>query len=503
MPYLFIQKKLIMALLNPLHTGNKALFEGLQGNILKGHGRDHTANIFIHCRAGRQAAFRQWIHRLVTDGIITSLYKQLRDNYRFKDNGIDGELFGCIFLTAEGYQYVEGATQNFEQKFSQFEASFTAGMAAAQLNDPPTTDWEAGFADTAKPVHCMLLLAHDNRQDLERMVTNIQSAIETFGSITLVQNGDVLRNEEGAGIEHFGYVDGVSQPLFFEEEMDAYVKANNIDPDTVDSGLTKITNKNKKNSTTQKEPMVFDPRAEKELVLTKDPFADDAFGSYFVFRKLEQDVRGFKAAEEELAAAIGLHGDDAERAGALLVGRFEDGTPIELSGEDGMIRSYLQNNFNYDKADMSRCPFHAHIRKSNPRAGNPTETSAKKAATASKQHTMARRGIPYGSRPDGIHAPNFPSAGVGLLFMSYQASLTDQFEFIQKNWVDSPTFPNTDSGTDPIIGQTDSSDGRDGDYAEVWGDANTIQRHRFDQFVTLKGGAYFFAPSMVYLENII
>lgn len=56
-----------------------------------------------------------------------------------------------------------------------------------------------------------------------------------------------------------------------------------------------------------------------------------------------------------------------ELAGALLVGRFEDGTPVTFQGADG-LDDPVPNNFDY-RGDMAgaRCPFFAHIRKTNPR----------------------------------------------------------------------------------------------------------------------------------------
>jgi len=82
---------------------------------------------------------------------------------------------------------------------------------------------------------------------------------------------------------------------------------------------------------------------------------------------LEQDVRGFKTAEEQLAASLGLEDDDEERAGAMVVGRFEDGTPVVLQGADGLHHP-VRNNFNFSgDAAASKCPFQGHIRKANPR----------------------------------------------------------------------------------------------------------------------------------------
>jgi deferrochelatase/peroxidase EfeB len=101
-----------------------------------------------------------------------------------------------------------------------------------------------------------------------------------------------------------------------------------------------------------------------------DPYAasqQDCFGSYLVFRKLEQNVRGFKHREEQLARWLGLKGSAVQKAGALIMGRFTDGTPLTSSAVNGMNEG-VPNNFNYaEDTDGTRCPFSAHIRKVNPR----------------------------------------------------------------------------------------------------------------------------------------
>ena len=87
--------------------------------------------------------------------------------------------------------------------------------AGAGLGDPAATEWEEGFTDE---LHFMLLLAHANPAALQEAIDDTQQEISAFGFITALEQGKALFNEAGAGIEHFGYVDGVSQPLFFEEE---------------------------------------------------------------------------------------------------------------------------------------------------------------------------------------------------------------------------------------------------------------------------------------------
>jgi Dyp-type peroxidase family len=253
---------------------------------------------------------------------------------------------------------------------------------------------------------------------------------------------------------------------------------------------------NKKNPT----PLNWDPEAPLSLVLVQDIASDaTANGSYFVFRKLEQRVKAFNEAEESLAEKLHLAGEDSERAGAMIVGRYEDGTPLTLNEEDGIIGAGAENNFNYNNDTLgAKCPFHAHIRKSNPRGTGKHESLADE-----KKHIMARRGIPFGLRNVNTNItpsiPQMPDDGVGLLFMSYQASLINQFEFIQTNWVNDPNFPSTGNGSDPILGQGVVSKGK---FAKEYDNAASLQQESFQSFVTLRGGEYFFAPSIAFLKSL-
>ncbi|AUD05139.1 Dyp-type peroxidase [Spirosoma pollinicola] len=470
-------------MLNTFDLRNRELLDGIQGNILKAHGRHHTANLFIHCDDGRQAEAKAWLKSLVDpdDGIIRSGYVQLRSNVLWKEANVDTGLFACVHISAVGYDYLFG--ENARLNFS--DSSFQNGMKNAELNDPAIVDWEEGLrADN----HFMLLLANADTDALMALIEEIEQDILLFGRINKIERGDALLNREGAGLEHFGYVDGVSQPLFFDDEWEEYKAQNNIRNDT---------------------EIQFDSRAELDLVLINDPFGagdPNAFGSYFVFRKLGQDVRGFKTAEQVLADELNLVGEDRERAGAMLVGRFEDGTPVQLSDEAGIIHSAVTNNFDYDIDIPSKCPYHAHIRKSNPRSSMPTGFGGVQEA---KRHIIARRGIPFGERqddPNDGQLDNKPvlADGVGLLFMSYQASIINQFEFIQKNWVNNSSFPHLDlsvpDGLDPVIGQGMPREA--GAFPARYGNPLTLTRAGFDQFVHMKGGEYFFAPSMNFLKTV-
>lgn len=453
-----------------------AFLSNLQGNILKGHGRDNTTHIFIKFLDGRRNDVISWIKNF-TEQKVVCFKEQLRQRELFKRNDVPGGLFAGLYFTASLYSYLGLPLTSFANA-----QAFTNGMKTRSgvLNDDQNL-WEDSYKGE---IHAMILLAHDDAVVLGAEARKVLESLELLGDtandisvIVEIEYGSAIRNANDDGLEHFGYVDGISQPLFLKDEVDAYRAAN---PD-----------------------ITFDPFAQLDLVLVPDPFETQdptCFGSYFVYRKLEQDVRGFKTAERQVAKALGLQGDDAERAGAMIVGRFEDGTPLTLSPTDKMISSGIMNNFNYqeslggkDDSLGARCPFHAHIRKANPRRSDDDKT-----------HRMARRGISYGHRNVSTTIDQtfvqMPKNGVGLLFMSFQKSIENQFEFITQNWVNNEGFPAPGTGIDVEIGQGAGS--RNGNYPKVYNNATTLQSVSFQNFVNLRGGEYFFAPSIKFLQEL-
>jgi deferrochelatase/peroxidase EfeB len=174
------------------------------------------------------------------------------------------------------------------------------------------------------------------------------------------------------------------------------------------------------------------------------------------------------------------------------MGRFEDGTPVALQPTPGRPT----NDFTYDEdPDGEKCPLQAHIRKVNARQQDTPR--------------IVRRGVTYGKRwkepKDNPGLEELPSEGVGLLFMCYQRNIEKQFEHLQYLWANDPRLPYTqEPGIDPVIGQPNGMGAGQQKWPAQWND--TREKHRpfdFHGFVTLKGGEYFFAPSIYFLKNIM
>jgi len=111
-------------------------------------------------------------------------------------------------------------------------------------------------------------------------------------------------------------------------------------------------------------------------------------------------------------------------------------------------------------------------------------------------HRIVRRGITYGERsPDLADAPE---SGVGLFFLCFQSNISQQFAFLQKAWANEPTFPPQGSGVDvdPLAVRAGGSQPQQ--WPTGWGESGRFS-FDFRDVVTLKGGEFFFAPSLPFL----
>ncbi len=448
-------------------TGDtSAMLSQLQPNILKGHVRDHMRIMLLQFSDKAEArAFLGAVARK-----MKSAKKHLLEAERFKESGTPGTPYIGVGLTFEGYKKLGIATARIP-KSGPFEKSMRDASSITTLSDPPRASWEEPYRHT---IHAVVLIGDASKAAVTAKRTEIRALLTSKVKVLGEETGLGQNNARGEGIEHFGYIDGRSQPLFLKEEITPEPKAR------------------------------WDPAFALSRVLVKDKAAPNPvqhFGSFFVLRKLEQNVRAFHQAEEDLADALGLTGADRKRAGAQIVGRFRDGTAVtahsKALGEDP-----IPNDFDYDKdAAGGRCPFHGHIRKTNPResATGPDE----------RQHLMARRGQTFGARTDDPNADLPPSArptgGVGLLFMAFNSELDAQFEFTQQSWANNEGFPfnippgRPQPGLDQVIGQGTRPKA---ESSVTWGGTENKLVAAAPQAVTMKGGDYFFMPSIAFLKAL-
>lgn len=439
----------------------------IQATILRPAGRSHGAAVFLRFLDARPA--RRWIRSLAPR--LTSMAAQLaesatapaprEDGYGDGAPAADGRAAGdgvgdggrparravlTLALSAAGY----GALDLPEASLPAGPGGpsprdpFRAGMAEAALADPPPASWEAHL----RAPHAVVRILADGADAVEQAVAGLLSERIEGVSVLGIERTALLRNGRGQAIEHFGYVDGRSQPRFFSYDVNRDQERNVA---TYWSAAPPL-----------------------DWVLCRDPLSGTGRGSYLVVRKLEQHVRAFHRARRELAARLGC---SVEEAGALLVGRDEAGRSLEQDGTDTPYVS--DNGFLYEGA----CPVTAHTRLMNDRSGR----------TA---YPLARRGMPYGHRsvhPDDVRRPkDCPNEGVGLLFMANTSDIAGQFEALQRraNGAGGQPF-------DPIIGQAATVP------SQAWTHPDgTSARAAVGGYVTMRGGEYFFLPSLSGLASL-
>jgi Dyp-type peroxidase family len=438
---------------------DEKLLRDLQGDILQHHNRAHAAALFLAFKPSATGGpARQWLGKFAARH-VTSAFDQ-----------DTAPLFGGAYLSKTGYDalglpYPAGGESDLFLNGMKHEDS------RGKVADPEIAEWEKAYRD---PIDALVVLAANERADVEKAVAEVRREAGAVCDVRAVEWLGVKTNARGQKVEHFGYVDEISQPVFFASE------APPKGPDTV-----------------------FDPGAPLSLVLVQeDPkHYPERCGSYLAVRKLRQDVRKFAVQVKELAGALHVSED---LAAALVVGRFKDGTPVTLSDVPKQPNKDHLNQFTFAKdPDGHQCPFHAHIRRLNPRGttGHPSEEAG---------HRIVRRSMLYGLG-DGPEADR----EVGTLFLCFQASIEDGFAFLQGDWAYSAKHLRDGNAPDPLLA-TDGKVTGSGQVADrappehqwwtPWGDDKKIEhkavRHPFAHCVSFRGGEYFFAPSLGFLRSL-
>ena len=88
--------------------------------------------------------------------------------------------------------------------------------------------------------------------------------------------------------------------------------------------------------------------------------------------------------------------------------------------------------------------------------------------------------------------------------MCYQRDIGEQFEFLQSRWANNADFVREKTGIDPIIGQPRAGDeSLPQQWPRQWqAPPQTGEPFSFHGFVALKGGEYFFVPSIRFLRSL-
>lgn len=513
----------------------------IQGNILAGFSKDHQRLLALNIRSVPSA--RRWLARVLP--YINSVAEVYQFNSLYKMRrarlGRDPQSLTVTWMNlAFSHEGIAKLTSPADADALP-DDSFRSGLNKERsefLGDPkppgetdPTAHWVVGGINRLTDI--LMIVAGDDRNGLADKVEQLRPGQDDGPDAP-----EVLWEEQGEtradlpGHEHFGFKDGVSQPGvrgLISKGPRIYLTDRLLKPSA--PGTVEFAAPGK--------PLVWpghfvlgypfgdrsDGTPRKATPLSKPWFKN---GSFLVFRRLSQNVERFASfvvsESARLASLPGFQGLSPQHLGALLVGRWPSGAPISRApGADspGLADDNLANNDFFFTQDTPSpqfqpgagrlpgmfssakegtngpvCPHAAHIFKVNPR-DNTTDVGPDFDTLTRR---ILRRGIPFGTP---LEDPLKGDDGIerGLHFLCYQASIVEQFEFLQQNWANNSGAP-TSGGTDLIIGQTVTmvramniaslSPGQDGQTVTA-----PIQ------WVTPTGGGYFFAPSLSAIRDVL
>ena len=430
--------------------------DDIQGNILRGYGFPAAGYLFV--RVDDPAAGRRWLGELIDP--ITTAAEWVEGKPEHTLN---------VAVTAAGL----AALGVPEPILETFPLAFRQGMRARAdlLGDTGPSDpagWDSGLGDEG--AHVLVTVDTLHQEALGEHVEELRHAIERAGGLTVV-------HEQRAAIhagarDQFGFADGFAQPLIEHAGM----------PPRSGRG-------------TPGRWMGWKPVKPGEFVLGYEdedrllppapaaPLGDN--GTFMVYRKLYQDVAGFRRFLRDEGARFP---GGEEKLAAKVVGRWRDGTPLVLSPDrpDPSISGDPEriDRFRYrDDLDGLRCPIGAHIRRANPR------DALGWGGLRTKRHRIIRRGMPYGDPlPAGVLDDD--GADRGLVFVCFQASLEGQFETIQRQWCNDGNIFGIGADRDFLLGGP-VGEGK----MTIQGDPPYFLSGLLP-FVQTRGGEYLFMPGL-------
>jgi len=478
--------------------------EQIQGNILAPFNKPYQQFLFVSFGNNRPGA-RRWLATLTGEGRIATTRAVADHNAAFKAQkakdgdpqprqiwmGIGLTSWGLVTLHPElaadlvAYEaFWRGPLAAGTDERGNWTAS--AALVGGEEHSDPRA-WVIGGPNQA-PIDALVTIAADDRGDLRERVDAERKQAEEAGlavlhvqqrdgGSALGQRGAVLRGRHG-GTEHFGFKDGISQP-----SVRGYTSA------TFRHGRWESERHPGSPIIATGEFVLGYPGERGSYPGGRRPQPPGWMrdGSFQVFLRLTQDVQGWREQMDRLGSAL------SDDVAAKAIGRRRDGTPLAPGG-GGQGR----NDFDYaDDPDGHHTPRFAHIRKVNPRDD---------ARFDDRTRRVLRRGIPFGPRfdPDREGAGNH-DAERGLLLNAFMASIEDQVEFVQRNWVASPRSAPASAGGE---GAEPAADGPDPLIGA--GAGPCVLRRQGEEpveldlrrFVRTTGAVYAFAPSLAALRRL-
>lgn len=467
----------------------------VQGIVASGYEHlNHARFAVMRVRDGERA--RDWL-RSVLDEVTTAARRGHSDpkpdrcfNLAFTASGLD-----AIGITPESGADITKDAANFSEEFCD---GMTRPGASAMLGDTGASapdNWRFGGA-RGERCDLLLLLYGRTRADLDALAARVCDRAVAAGALALVHADDSNRIDAR---EPFGFRDGISQP----PAIGLTHRPPWRDQELIKTGEFLLGHENEYGLNPPVPSIRADLDPHDNLPPDREHPYRKAFGfngSYLALRRLAQDVDGFHRFVADMSRDAAGQADPyrCELMAAKMMGRWPSGAPLTLAPErdnPALANSPILNNgFLYRPGDGAgnACPIGSHIRRANPR--DSLDTRPERSFELSKRHRIIRRGRKFDS---GASEGEARHSEQGIVFIALNADIRRQFEFVQQAWINNPAFMGLHRGKDPIAGDNDGAG-----VFTIQGPAFDRHAHGLPRFVTVRGGAYFFVPSIAALKCI-
>jgi Dyp-type peroxidase family len=445
----------------------------IQGFVLRGYNMPVARYLFLHFEDATRA--RSLVDRLL--GSVTTGQRW--------DSGKPASTLNIAFthLGLVALDLPDATLLTFPVEFQQGMKKRAAILGDIGRNSPER--WDECWRTCQ--VHAWIGINAQSPEMLDAACAEVTALLdETGGAIQLA-------SQDAAGVvidgklttrEHFGFTDGFGNPDYLGVERSSQPGQGKLMPDGSWAPLA------------TGELLLGYADEAGELPVAPVPHLLASNGTFMVYRKLHQNLATFRAYLDEHAA---LYGGGKEKLAAKLIGRWRDGTPIELSPDrpDPSIAQDPNRSTNFTfgaDREGTRCPMGAHVRRVHPRDAFGFDSKL------IDRRRITRRGLPYGHfAAEGEAASDQEERGV--IFMALNANISRQFEFVQQQWVEYGNDAHLGNQKDPLMG----NHGGLGRFV-VQGDASAANPPfvcgNLPNFVELRGGDYFFLPSITALGMI-
>jgi Dyp-type peroxidase family len=463
----------------------------IQGIIVRGYANMPAAE-FILLKIGDAEPAKKWL-QLMTEQVTSAEEKKGSSamNIAFTFNALSALGLSQETLDSFPMELEDGMNTKHKQFFLG-----DYGASAAE-------NWEWGGINNEK-VDVLLMLYAIDTDTLQALHQKQVSQLAQYGLVELkTLDTSVLYERK----EHFGFQDGISQPTI------KGLTRKDAPENMISAGEFILGYKNEYNQYTLT-PLAADSNAGKLLPAASDQkgkYDLGKNGSYLVFRQLKQDVGLFWNYMEKCTVDEKGEGNDKEmvKLAAKMLGRWPGGAPVVVCPDEEKKDHNDDNSFAYRKVDELglKCPFASHIRRSHPRDSLDMDKAA--SVKVANKHRILRRGRSYGipvtptMDPLDILKVKDIQGERGLHFICFNADIGRQFEFIQNAWSNNPKFNGLHDERDPITGNHHHPENTKTTGTFTIPDKNLRKRFTdVPEFVTVKGGAYFFMPGIKALKYL-